>query len=665
MSYFKNATVTGADIYQAAREVCSRLYVANGGDPSHQWRVEPHPSTAAIRFENWGPTIWVLSMPAIPMDARLTRTEADTLIAYVTHELGHALFTDFTEWKRAVREGVSYMVNALEDVREELKLHALGAALPNAKEQLETLTEYCTAKALSQGWSPARPESLPFTIYSYAATRPDVLGYSVPSMPDFAGTCPPELLAFLESVMTRVKACNSTGDCVDLALALRDELQAKKENEKANAPAPQEFQGEGESESEGEDGEESEGEFRPGDAGEKSEESETEARAEGEGESEDEGEGEDGEAQGETGESEAGEDVSESEAEGEAGEDVSARGEGAGAGTEGDKPGESEAASEDAGAGGSLAAWHDATDDATQEKPEPNLDDMGERIARRMGRDPAQVMRDNADVMEFLNATPSVPRSRRSLENHGERYTAWIAGKLSTPAKLRRDITRAVRSPEQFDNEHYQTRGRFSARSFARVETGAENIFRRRTESIGQTAAVSLLIDMSNSMSGYLISSAACLALHLGDALKAAAVPFEIAGFTCNGSGGASHGLIVAKGFNEPWQGEARNRAAGLARAARGGTAMMPAIMAMSERLQRRAGVTRRVLIVLTDGEDGFTNGSVKASIAAAEAKGVEVIGLGMFHDASHVFKRHILIDDLDAVARDGLGALLTVLNSH
>lgn len=657
MSYFKNATVTGAELFQAAREVCSRLYVANGGHPQDAWRIEPHPSTAAIRKEyTYGGTVWVLHMPAIPMDARLTRNEADTLLAYVTHELGHALFTDFTEWQRAVREGVHNLTNALEDVREELKLCTLGAGLPNAGDQLAILTEYCTAKALAQGWNPTRPESLAFTIYSYAATHADVLGYKVPSMPEFSTICPPSQIAFLESVMTRVKACNSTADCVNLALALRDELQDMRQAQPQDGetgPAPQEFpqrpsddaEGEGETEAEGD------AEFRTGGKGDDAEgESETEAEADGEGDAE--GDDAEGEAESEKGEG----DDAEADAE------ADGKGEGAGEGSTGDTPGESSADSK-GGEGAGLGAWHDADDD-TQTPVEPNLDDMGERIARRMGRDPEQVIRDNLDVLEFLNATPSVPRANTRLKGYGSGTTEYNARLLSTPAKLRRDITRAVRSPEQLDTEHYQTRGRFDARAFARVETGAENIFRRRSESMGQTAAVSLLIDLSQSMQGERIRTASCLALHLGDALRAAAVPFEIAGFICAGAVSSAHGLIMAKTFRDPWQGEARDRTGALSLAARGGTAMMPAIMAMSERLQRRSGVTRRILLVLTDGADGFTDGSVKASIAAAEARGVEVVGLGMLHDASHVFARHVPINDLSTVARDGLGALLDVLRN-
>src|SRR5262245_53264234 len=128
MSRF-GSTVTAAEIYAAARETCSRLYVACGG-PSHElWTVHPHPHTAAIARDYGG---WKLVMPAMPLDARLTRREADVLIGYVTHELGHALFTDFAVWEDARKEGLHNVVNGLEDIRIESELAKHGGAIGNA-----------------------------------------------------------------------------------------------------------------------------------------------------------------------------------------------------------------------------------------------------------------------------------------------------------------------------------------------------------------------------------------------------------------------------------------------------------------------------------------------------------------------------------------------------
>jgi cobalamin biosynthesis protein CobT len=287
---------------------------------------------------------------------------------------------------------------------------------------------------------------------------------------------------------------------------------------------------------------------------------------------------------------------------------------------------------------------------------------MGDRVSERNGRTPEEVRAENADVTDFLNVPPSTPRSRRNLYSN-DAHAAHVAGLIKTPAKLRRDVTKAVRSPDLMDVEHYQTKGRFDARSFVRVDAGAVNVFRRRSEALGQTAAVSLLIDLSTSMRGDRINMATCLALHLGDALKAAGVPFEIAGFTCRTSTNvAADGILVTKGFRDSWH-DARTATAGLTNAVQGGTAMLPGIKAMVARLKARAGVSRRILLVLTDGQDGYSTGSDKAAVRAALADGVEVVGIGMLHDASPAFgPAYLTVTSLATVATAGLSSLVNVL---
>ena len=121
---------TAAELYEAARETCLRLYVANSGNREALWTIEPFPGTAAITVE----TIveyrgrkrtetphWRLHMPAYPVDARLPRWHATLIAAYTVHELLHALWTDFEVTKRANMLGVMRLLNSLEDVRIEKK----------------------------------------------------------------------------------------------------------------------------------------------------------------------------------------------------------------------------------------------------------------------------------------------------------------------------------------------------------------------------------------------------------------------------------------------------------------------------------------------------------------------------------------------------------------
>jgi hypothetical protein len=579
------------------------------------WIVRPYPGTAAISVQDTGfSRVITLCMPAIPMDARLSRREADVLMAYVTHELGHALFTDFTTWKAAVSEGLHTLVNGLEDVRIELRLAELPDTLAGARDLLAQLTEHCVIKALATGWKPADPRSFAFTVYQYGATHRDVLAYDVPSMPDFDAACPPEMVTFLDEIMGRLKGCANTGDVLDLARWIKTQMAAK-----SAKPGKPEGKPEGDAEPQGDAGTAAADAEPQGDAGTAA------AAAEPEGDAE-------GDAEGEK--------------------------------AEGEKPGKpGEKAEGEPSKAGGAGDWTDA-DFEDQRAVEPDLTDLGDRISDRMGRDATDVAAENADVMDFLNTPPSTPRAKTRLGYGSAELAASVAATIGTPAKLRRDITAAVRAVDLVDVEHFQTRGRFDARAAVRVEAGADNVFRRRSETPGQTAAVSFLIDLSSSMSGPEINAAAAMALHMGDALRAAAVPFEVLGFT-NSAVGATHGLIVAKAFSDAWP-DARKDVAAMTYAARGGTAMLPGIKAAVARLAARSGVTRRILLVLCDGGDRFSAGSNRAAVRAARAQGVEVIGIGLYCDASRNFgPDYVQVNSTDELSASGLGALVRILQDR
>jgi len=124
-SWFRSNAVSGADLYLAAKEVCSRLYIALGGSCRDEWSVRPYPGTAALSASNdtyANIRRFTLYMPAIPMDAFISRHEADCIMSYVTHEVTHAVYTDYAAWDRGVALGLSVLVNGLEDIRCEHRL---------------------------------------------------------------------------------------------------------------------------------------------------------------------------------------------------------------------------------------------------------------------------------------------------------------------------------------------------------------------------------------------------------------------------------------------------------------------------------------------------------------------------------------------------------------
>jgi len=112
------------------------------------------------------------------------------------------------------------------------------------------------------------------------------------------------------------------------------------------------------------------------------------------------------------------------------------------------------------------------------------------------------------------------------------------------------------------------------------------------------------------------------------------------------------------KSFRDPWQ-SARAVTAAMVHAPNGGMSMMPAMIDTAKRLKARSGVTRRVMIVLTDGEDTWAKQSIRAAAKTALARdGVETLIIGAFMDVKPLGLPHINVTSMKALASKGLEAL-------
>ena len=711
---------TAAEMYEAARETCLRLFVANGGDRDDIWTVEPFPGTAAITVETlWGTRSrlktstslrhWRLHMPAYPVDARLPRWHAALIAAYTVHELLHALWTDFSVTKRAQSLGVMRLLNALEDPRIEKKAQRSLQRVPEARRLLDSLTQYIVDRAIRNGVDWSSLKSFSFTLN--CVLMREVVGYPLPSFPkDWRALVGP-MLPLFEMALSRLPSCRDTAATLQLAL----DIQAASRSIKvATPPAPTPKptptptqSGTGQSEDlfdrdpqEGA-GSPQTGETKQGDEdkpeGENAASGPSEAREDasaekgkgaGAGDADKDAEGD---ADADTGEGEGDED-----ADADAGEDAGAgdadAGEDAGAGDadagEGDADaGEGGDADADASAspskGGDEAARETVTPDLSdkaQDYDEAHLNDLAREIAKREGKTLREIEQENADGSAFFAATPSVERDLTpSFNVKPER----VAGLIETPSRLRRHVINAVKAPERVGVDRRQSTGRFDMRYAVEAIAGASSVYRRRTEEEGREIAVSLLVDGSSSMSWVQWDAdhktrlptrqeaAACLALHIGDALKIAAVPFEILGFHVATELHEQHRARVdaAKRFNEPWNEGTRLRTASLSEYADGGTALMLSMKTAVLRLAKQASATRRVLLALTDGMDQFPSQNIVALRAWAASLGVEIVGVAIQVGANertqfdHAFGEDAIhVTDIRTLSTDGFDALRVLL---
>jgi len=636
---------TPMELYHAARETCVRLYVMNGGDKRDEWTIQPYPGTAAIScwrdpYDVGMPRKWKLCMPAFPLDARLPRWQCDLIGAYTVHELLHALWTDWDVVRQSRNERLHSLVNAIEDNRIEARASKGDLVLVNeARRLLQALNAHIAKRAMTTpGFRLDAPEQFSFVLNLILFA--EKLGYVSMLPVNWRAEVRPEWLPLFDLALARFDTLGSTQDALQLARdlkALAASLPKPPKIKIKTRPAETVQSGEGDGAMPHEpEIVEPELEFENEDAGQP-EPKDTEPK---------DTEPKDTEPKGPV--LDDAEKPADSQEPGEPSQpapDMPSQPDATQAAPESDTGEHGGSEPEDA-----PEPTPDLSDDA-QTYNEANLDDLSEQVAKDAGKSKARVLAEAMDASTVLN----VPLPRTVKADRGgdpKRATAVI----DSPAKLRRHLTIAVKSPERVGVERRQISGRLDMRNLVGLSTGAPNVFRSRVEEEGREAAVGILLDVSGSMAGERIGAAKAMALHMGDALKAAGVKFEICAFD-------DRVLVTAKAFKEGWAEDTRRKVAGLKPL--NGTAMLPAMKVCAERLLKVSGVTRRILLVLTDGQDGYSESANAALCGFYGNRGVEITGIGLqTGNLSDTFRgKAVSVWDARALSTAGLSSLVRVLD--
>lgn len=670
--------VTPMELYSAARELCLRLYVINGGNPHDTWHIRPYPGTAAIARKSLygGVSEWTLCMPAFPMNVRLPRWKADLVAAYTIHELLHSLWTDWDAVKQSRLENLHNLQNALEDCRIEARASRGDLVLVSeARRLLEALNTHIARRALqTPGFRLDAPEQFSFVLGLVIFV--EKLGYRCEFPADWRARVRPEWLPLFKLALDRFDALASTADvlqlCRDLkALAASLPKPPKRPRPLVNPPPfsmpvnpgdlpgdivapmdrePEIVEPEDEiaPELEGnKPGMPSEGSQKPAEsedddeATEDAPEDEDEPTGSPEASGED-GEDEDDDVSGKPGkgksseDDEGGEDAPEDEHEG--GDE--------GRGSRSDEPGKPEHVEPEP------EPAEDVTD-STQVYNEAHLDDLSIETQREAGVSTAQVMIDAADADIVLNA----PALHEPGEPGRNGNVPKAAGAITSPAKLKRHLTLAVKSPERVAKDRHQVSGRLDMRDVVGIAIGKPNVFSRRIEDEGREAAVTLLVDVSGSMAGYRLAAAKALALHMGDALKAAGVKFEVAAFD-------DRALVTPKPMAKGWNNDTKRAVAGLTTG--NGTCLLPAMRQCVNRLVKQGNVTRRILMPLTDGQDSYSETANRALVRWARTRGVEIVGIALMTGGmATTFDGAVVnVRDVSTLSTVGLATLVKTLDA-
>lgn len=675
-----------------------------------------------------------INLPMIPRDAKPEFLAA--LQGYLDHEVAHALYTNPKQGRTVVetfskesgipKEVVHGMFNVVEDVRIEACMErdyrGSQSNLHNVREFFADTFTKPNLDAIDVDDPEAASKRRSYILPIYFRARggqsamidfmdahglwDDVKGYDE-KFPDLAD---------------RLKALTSTEDAANLAAEILRTIKESKppessdkeepEDEEQDEPGEDDGDSDGsnpdsendkdnedgeedDEESEGSEDEEGDGEDEEGDAEPEDGDAELEDGDEGEdGDSDADSDGGDSEEQeGEVDEEDDGE--SDSGSDGESEEDES---EEAGDSTEGEASdaGDSDGSEADSADGSSETdgeesdgeveeAELDYDPSALHDFDEAAADILESAVAKLDTSDEYYVFTRDNDKIEPAKISKTPPTLDR-----------WEKDVEATTGTLRRELQRLIAAKTRAHHVPGHKRGRIHPGSLHRITTGDDRLFSRKYEAIRKDTAFSLVVDLSDSMTGEKVQTALLAAWAFADTLDRLSVPCEVIGFTslyedgykvltspeykryCDTLGVSQNKvrwepllMPIFKGFDEKFSIDCKRRIASLQSEVR----LMQNIDGESVRIaaarlfQRRE--ERKVMIVFSDGNPAahlnahaLHNDMVKA-VKEITAAGIETIGIGIQgHSVRAYYPKHFVINKVSELATTTLRQLKEVLAS-
>ena len=263
-----------------------------------------------------------------------------------------------------------------------------------------------------------------------------------------------------------------------------------------------------------------------------------------------------------------------------------------------------------------------------------------------------------------------------------------------------REIRKLVHSPDRSGRDRRQLAGRLDTRRLVAARTARPDVFVKQWQVVGEDTAVSLLVDLSASMTGVRALMAGIAAFGIAQQLARTDAEFEVLGFSTYPMDGARTSL--AEGYINPavaptggelgdnsrrdlqnvvgnpltlvefktWGQNLRQCENDLlvgipAWVARynSGTPDFEAILTATDRLVAR-DVQRRLLIVFTDGS-GVGAEAIKFACDRAAKRNVDVIGIGICCDDARCYPHHAVVRDLSQLTGETLRKIVDVVTQE
>lgn len=530
-----------------------------------------------------------ITIPALPTDDQKAIVLA---MGYLGHEAAHIKHTDFNALRQAnMTPFEKSLENSIEDSRIEVKE---GESYPGIRNDLNALVRTVAEEG---GFTPSDDAPVSALIPMYVNLRlrqikakQDVCGPLADHIEaKLAGEIPAGAMIRLEGLLMPAMNAKCTGDVILVAKQIAAML--KEEAEKAEQEKQQQQQ-----------------------------KQEQDQPQDGDGDSDDSGAGQDGDDQSDD-QGQGGD--SAGDAEGDAQSDQT---NGNSAGQQGDDSGDTDVTQSPQGTGNSQPKGGLALLEALED-PDATFDGLGEHVAKQLGQASAESICNIGDVslgcsLNRLSDAALIQEVRASTNALDRR----ISGLMETMS---------------LDTVDVRNKGkRLSSAHLYRTALGDDRVFRHVVEGIGIDTALSILLDASTSMNEdkrYDLAKKTAAAVSLSiDAVDGAET--EIVSFPC-----LNNSAIVIKPFDLHLR-----SVSGVLNASHPtipSTPMTEALLAAGESLLRRKE-NRKIMLCLHDGEPNNEE-TCRAAVRSLEAMGVEVIGLGIMCDTSHIFKRSIKITNL------------------
>ncbi|MCD2452055.1 MAG: VWA domain-containing protein [Methylicorpusculum sp.] len=548
-----------------------------------------------------------IHLPALDTDDSNIK---DVAWGYLAHEAAHVRFTDFGEFRNAATSPLrKHIVNILEDIRIE---KAMQEPYPGTKRTTEKVTEYLV-QTDAYGFVTKDQEPHPASVLSQFLLfrlRHDVLGQkALSSLADSAeslleDTFPAGAITRLFGLLSDVPSLRETRDCVRLADQILRMIQ--EEQEKAEEQARQQAQQQQSSSS---------------NAGGQSNSSDD---ADADDQSDDTSSGDTDDSQ--PNQSSQPDDAIPQTDTSDADDDNADQQSGQGA-TSSRSGADDQSQDADQLAQILSSALSAGQDDLP--------DDLFEAAQKLLGNQPR-----NSYDSEIHLPQAMEPNRNPSTGN------AILNRALSESGKIRASLQGLIQSSRYERPVNKRSGNRIDGRKLVRLSQGDSRVFERRTHKQAPNTALHLLVDASGSMNNRISPSSMITWAHIAmDSAVALALALEgISGVnpaitrfphgdTDNVNPLLKHGQKV------------RPHASAFSAITNGGTPLHTALWysAASVIATREE---RKVIMVLTDGEPDDYD-AAKSVIRRCEATGIELVGVGICIDTSHLFDNSICISNV------------------